>query len=98
MEGTMLRGVPGSKGLRNAVCVPTIIGLLHVSGCSAAMQVALSCADDSKFVSGSLNKLQSQFELQCKDGYTLYPNKLSKQFFNDAACTKGVSFTDETVA
>ncbi|KFG57777.1 SAG-related sequence protein SRS55M [Toxoplasma gondii RUB] len=98
MEGTMLRGVPVSKGLRNAVCVSTIIGLLRVSACSAATQVALSCADDSKFVSGSLNKLQTQFELQCKDGYTLYPNKLSMQFFNNAACTKGVSLTDETVA
>ncbi|KEP62803.1 UNVERIFIED_CONTAM: SAG-related sequence protein SRS55M [Hammondia hammondi] len=98
MEGTVLRGFPVSKGLRNAACVSIIIGLLRVSACSAATPVALSCAGDSKFVSGSLNRLQSQVELQCKDGYTLFPSKLSKQFFKDTACTKEVSLTDETVA
>nr|CEL77255.1 TPA: SRS domain-containing protein [Toxoplasma gondii VEG] len=98
MEGTMLRGVPGSKGLRNAVCVSLLIGLVCLSARAAASPVAVTCSKGVKFVAGSLNKLQSQVELQCPEHYSLYPTKQSNKFCKNASCNEELALSVETVS
>ncbi|KYK70148.1 SAG-related sequence SRS55M [Toxoplasma gondii TgCatPRC2] len=98
MEGTMLRGVPASKGLRNAVRVSLLIGLVCLSARAAASPVAVTCSKGVKFVAGSLNKLQSQVELQCPEHYSLYPTKQSNKFCKNASCIEELALSVETVS
>ncbi|EPT26286.1 SAG-related sequence SRS55F [Toxoplasma gondii ME49] len=98
MEGILLGGFPVSNGLRNAVCVSLLIGILSMSACSAEAPVALTCNENTDFVAGALDEIGSQAELKCQEGHSLHPDKASKTFCKDAACTQEIQLSDDRVS
>ncbi|EPR60791.1 SAG-related sequence SRS55F [Toxoplasma gondii GT1] len=98
MEGTLLGGFHVSNGLRNAVCVSLLVGILSMSACSAEQPLALTCNENTHFVAGALDEIGSQAELKCQEGQSLHPDKTSKKFCKDAACTQEIQLSDDRVS